>query len=200
MGKWCIMFVSTIYIREADSKMQENIEEFVLSRGAFKAGWVKVAEVPFDAALRKACEANGCGKYKRNYTCPPYIGDVETLIAQAQEYEDMLLFQTVGQLEDSYDFEGMQEAGAVHNTVTQGIFDDAGPEDCLVLGAGGCDICETCGALTDEPCRDPKRALASLESYGINVSKTAALAGMKYINGENTVTFFSGIFLKKGVR
>ena len=180
--------------------MQVNIEAMVMARGAHKAGWVKVADVPFDTELRKACEVNSCGRYGRNYTCPPHTGTVEELIAQAGVYEDMLLFQTIGQLEDSYDFEGMQDASVVHKALTQGVFDDLELEDYLVLGAGGCNICEECGALTDEPCRDPERALASLESYGINVSKTAALAGMKYINGVNTVTYFSGVFVPKDVR
>ena len=32
--------------------------------------------------------------------------------------------------------------------------------------------------------------MSSLATYGINVSKLAKAAGMKYINGQNTVTYF----------
>jgi hypothetical protein len=35
--------------------------------------------------------------------------------------------------------------------------------------------------------------MPSLEAYGVNVSKLAASAGMKYINGQNTVTYFGAV-------
>jgi len=171
--------------------------QFILDHGAHKAGVVKVADIPFDAALRKACEVNACGKYGMNHTCPPHVGEIENLVARAQGYETLYLFQTIGQLEDSYDFEGMMEASSVHKSITQAVADELPIPDCLVLSAGGCNLCERCAVLDDAPCRIPDRALASLESYGINVSKTAALAGMKYVNGVNTVTYFSGIFIHK---
>ena len=64
----------------------------------------------------------------------------------------------------------------------------------LTLGAGGCRICPVCAMKTGEECRHPDRALASLEAYGVNVSKLAAASGMKYINGQNTVTYFGAVF------
>ena len=35
--------------------------------------------------------------------------------------------------------------------------------------------------------------MRSLEAYGIHVSKLAETAGMKYINGQNTVTYFGAV-------
>ena len=172
------------------------MKEKVLALGAVNAGWIAVEDVPFDATLRAACEVNSCGRYGMNYACPPHIGAVEDLIACARGYKSFLLFQTIGKLEDSYDFEGMQEAGTAHKALTQAVYDDLCDPEWIALGAGGCNLCGKCGILTGEPCRDPDRALASLESYGINVSKAAALAGMRYINGENTVTYFSGVFMR----
>jgi len=180
--------------------MGMDMQAHVLAQGAHRAGWIKVAELPFDSELRKACEVNACGRFGKNYTCPPHTGEIHALIAKAQGYEDILLFQTVGELEDSYDFEGMQEASHTHKALTQSIFDALGRGDCLMLGVGGCALCEVCAVHTNEACRQPNRALASLESYGVNVSNASALAGMKYINGENTVTFFSGLFVPKGFR
>ena len=46
---------------------------------------------------------------------------------------------------------------------------------------------------TNEPCRHPELAMPSLETYGINVSELAASSGMKYINGQNTVTYFGAL-------
>ena len=63
----------------------------------------------------------------------------------------------------------------------------------LHLGAGGCGVCERCAKQTGEPCRFPHLALASLEAYGVNVSQLAQAANMKYINGQNTVTYFGAV-------
>ena len=39
--------------------------------------------------------------------------------------------------------------------------------------------------------------MASLETYGIAVSELAALAGMNYINGSDTVTYFGAVLYKE---
>jgi hypothetical protein len=39
--------------------------------------------------------------------------------------------------------------------------------------------------------------MASLEAYGFNVSRLAAAADMKYINGQNTVTYFGAVLFKE---
>lgn len=73
------------------------------------------------------------------------------------------------------------------------VFDEAGITNVLHLGTGGCGLCEVCAKRTDEPCRYPKLAMPSLETYGINVSRLAPAVGMKYVNGVNTVTYFGAV-------
>ena len=68
--------------------------------------------------------------------------------------------------------------------------------EALLLGAGGCRLCPRCAKADNQPCRFPDAALASLEAYGVNVSLLAPQAGMQYINGANTVTYFGAAFLK----
>ena len=64
----------------------------------------------------------------------------------------------------------------------------------LYLTAGACGVCKTCAKQEALPCRFPDRATSSLEAYGIHVSRLAESAGMRYINGVNTVTYFAAIF------
>jgi len=180
--------------------MISRILEKAIELGAFKAGIVDTAEIKTDAYFRKMCEANMCGNYGRSYTCPPDIGPIEELMAKVKTFDKMLVYQTVGELEDSYDFEGMMEVGERHNKLVGMLWDyteQLGLKDALHLGAGGCRVCSVCGKKTGEPCRNPKRAMGSLEAYGINVSELAAQAGMKYINGQNTVTYFGGILIRE---
>jgi len=170
---------------------EELIIQKCLELGAYKAGCANVSDITFDPNLRKACEANICGNYGKNLTCPPAIGTPEELIERAKGYSRILVIQTVSQLEDSFDIEGIEAAQNRHSELSEEIgklFDV--PH--LQLGAGGCPVCERCAGFDGEPCRYPDRAVASLEAYCINVAKLAALVGMKYINGPNTVTFFTG--------
>ncbi len=125
--------------------------------------------------------------------CPPDVGDINALIASAHQYTYAIVYQTVSALLDSFDFDGMMAAAAAHNSLAQRISDGYGAlgfSRCLHLGAGGCRLCPVCAKREAAPCRHPERALASLEAYGVDVSALSKLAGMPYINGSNTVTYF----------
>lgn len=165
--------------------------------GANKAEAVPVKEIRTDSSFRALCEANACGNYGRNYMCPPYVGSIDELIQRLYGYEAALVYQTVSPLGDSFDFEGMMEAGRRHNELGQKLWDmtDSLGLKALHLGAGGCRLCEICAIQRGSPCRHPARAMASLEAYGIDATELAALAGMRYINGRNTVTYFGVVLI-----
>ncbi len=168
--------------------------------GAFRAEYVPVAKIETDPFFRKMCEANTCGNYGKSYMCPPDVGEIDELIAELDHWDMALIYQTVSALEDSYDFEGMMEAGEKHNALSgkvRCLVKGLGCQDALYLGAGGCRLCPVCGKKTGEACRHPKEAMSSLEAYGINVSRLAQQSGMRYINGQNTVTYFGAVFFKK---
>ena len=170
----------------------EVLKEEILRLGAKAVAVISVENISFDTAFRDMCASNACGNYGKNYMCPPDVGEIDGLIREAKTYSHAIVYQSIGLLEDSYDFEGMMGAGQFHNDLVQNVralFGKYG-QKALHLGAGGCRLCPVCGKKTGEPCRFPHKALASLESYGINVSKLAAQCGMRYINGENTVTYF----------
>ena len=132
--------------------------------------------------------------------CPPDIGDIDELISQVKSYKRGLLYQSIFTLEDSFDFEGMQEGGREQSRRSR-LLDDAlrseGYEGYLHLSKGGCGVCSPCAKVKGEPCRFPDRALSSLEGYGINVSSTVKSTSMKYINGVNTVTYFGIILFRE---
>jgi predicted metal-binding protein len=184
--------------------MEENerirlLEAKTLQLGAFRAKVIGASAVETDASFRTLCESNACGLYGKCWTCPPDIGQIDVLMAQLRTYSHVLVYQTVGQLEDSYDFEGMMQAGQNHNRIAKSlrtVFEKAGISNPLHLGAGGCRVCPLCAKQTGESCRHPELAMSSLEAYGINVSRLAPAADMKYINGSNTVTYFGAVFFK----
>ncbi len=95
---------------------------------------------------------------------PPCVGEPDELIERAKKYKYALVFQTVSELEDSFDFEGMQAASNRHAKLSEtfrGIVAENTLEY-LELTAGGCNICKQCAKLHDEPCRFPEKAIAKL--------------------------------------
>ena len=181
----------------------EHLETFVseiLKLGAFKANIIDVKDIQFDVRFRDMCTSNVCGNYGKCWTCPPDCGEINEMIKNLSAYKYALVYQTVGQLEDSYDFEMMKEIGKEHQDRIQNVrklIAEKYDGKVLHLGAGGCRFCEVCAKKTNEPCRHPEIALVSLEAYGINVSKLAETADMKYINGQNTVTYFGAVFFER---
>ena len=187
-----------VSIMEANRELFQRLEATAIGLGAYKAAVIEVDHIETDVRFRALCASNACGNYGRNWMCPPDAGDIETLMAELRTYSHALVYQTVTELEDSYDFEGMMEAGVSHNRLMCALRTELQAEPLsrvLHLAAGGCRMCEVCAKRTNEPCRHPDLAVASLETYGVNVSKLAAASGMKYINGQNTVTYFGAVLL-----
>ena len=184
---------------ENNQALFDSLIAEALQTGATNASIIPVSAVEKDASFRSLCASNACGVYGKCWMCPPDVGEIEDLMRELEEYSHAFVYQTIYPLEDSYDFEGMTEAKKQHYKLTQKIrslFDQHTDIQALHLGAGGCGVCERCSKRDNEPCRFPSLAIPSLEAYGVNVSKLAPAAGMKYINGQNTVTYFGAVFFR----
>ena len=175
---------------------QPMLIDIALDAGANKATVIPGESIVLNASFRDICKSNSCGLYGRCWMCPPDVGDIEILMAEVRKYSRGLLYQTISPIEDSYDIEGMQEAAKHHVYVGQRLeaFLMLQLGKHLHLSCGGCRVCERCAKQDGLPCRDPERAMASMESYGIDVYNTCRPTKLKYINGQNTVTYF-GIVL-----
>jgi predicted metal-binding protein len=176
--------------------MNHELIRLALAAGAKKAAIIKTEDIVLSSVFRDICASNACGKYGRCWMCPPDIGEIDTLMAQLKSYRSGLLYQTIYAIEDSFDIEGMQDAGRRHVLVSQRLeaFLMLKLGKHLHLSCGGCRLCERCAKLDGLPCRDPERAMPSMEGYGIDVYNTCKPTELKYINGQNTVTYF-GIVL-----
>ena len=177
-------------------KTFDCITEKVLQMGAANASVISTDLIALDASFRDMCASNACGLYGKCWMCPPDVGDIEQLMKDVRGYQYALVYQTVSDIEDSYDFEGMVNAKKSSYKVNKNIrsaVDGLNLHKVLYLGAGGCGVCERCAKRDEQPCRFPELATPSLEAYGINVSQLAKAAEMKYVNGANTVTYFGAI-------
>ncbi|MBQ8407789.1 MAG: DUF2284 domain-containing protein [Clostridia bacterium] len=179
-----------------NKQLFDALTKEALFLGATNASVIDTSEIALDRQFRDMCAVNACGTYGKCWMCPPDVGEIEELMAEFKKYDHAMVYQTVSALEDSFDFEGMIEARRGMSTLSQKmrkVFDRNEIVRALHLSVGGCGVCEECTKKTGEPCRHPDLAMPSLEAYGVNVSRLASSAGMKYINGQNTVTYFGTV-------
>ena len=165
----------------------------MINEEIFQSSLITTDKLCFEDAVREACERNYCGRYNKCWTCPPACGEVSELQKKLTAYKNVFIFTTVHSVEDSFDIEGMHSAHLAHNKITAKIKELCDECGATVLGAGGCTVCKKC-TYPDAACRFPKKAIVSIEASGINVMTLSKTAGINYINGTNTVTYFSAVF------
>lgn len=172
----------------------ETLEHILVEAGVYQYGRVDTADIRFLQEVRGMCEVNTCRQYGKTWACPPAIGTVEECRARVQQYDAMLVFSVKCDLEDSFDYEGMVEGGKRFKRIARAIQQAVSREldDYLLLSNEGCDQCKEC-TYPNAPCRFPEKTHGALEGYGILVSELAGQAGIRYINGANTVTYFGGL-------
>ncbi len=83
----------------AVNKLLEEIKELKITNAVV----VDVSDITFSEEVRKYCEMNSCGKYDKNWSCPPGVGSVDELSKKARQYQKGLIIQTVHPLKSSFD-------------------------------------------------------------------------------------------------
>lgn len=163
--------------------------ERALCQGFSRAAAVNPAELKVHPEVRAMCAADKCHAYGRNWTCPPHCGSLEDCQARIAGMGSGLLVQTVGQLEDSFDFEAMADTERQHQAHFYALAELLREENpgLLCLGSGGCRLCGHCAY--PQPCRFPKRCCASMEGYGLLVNEVCQAAGLDYYYGKNTLAY-----------
>lgn len=177
--------------------MNSFTEEKIRELGIHQYSFLKPSEIEFKDEIQQICNNGACEMYGKTWACPPALGDAAECKKRCLEYRRALLFSAVYELEDSFDYEGMLDAGVRFRELCDSVYTAVGadPKKYLMLCNGACLRCEKC-SYPDSPCRFPDKLFLSLEGHGIPVSELAKTNNMKYINGKDTVTYF-GMLLSK---
>lgn len=162
--------------------------------GCTEWGLIQTKDLRFYPEIRKICEGNTCRSFGRTWACPPAVGTLEECRNHVLQYENMLLFSQKFDLEDSFDFESMENGLRSFKSTVDRFAEAVRPyvNDVLILSNEGCGRCRIC-TYPDAPCRFPDKLYPSIEGFGFIVSELARQAGIRYNNGANTVTFFGAI-------
>ena len=174
-----------------------NFEQ--LQRMALDCGFTHVCRLNMDAIqlrddVREMCAANQCGQYGRNWSCPPACGSLDACRDRVKDHREGLLVQTVGEIEDSFDFEGMKEIEERHKAQFLRLHDQVLQlcPQALPLGVGCCTRCTKCSC-PDEPCRMPDKRISSMEAYGMLVMQVCKDSGIGYYYGADHLAYTSCI-------
>lgn len=167
-----------------------------LDLGATGAVWLDTSAIQLRTEFRKLCEQNACRNYDTNWMCPPAIGSMQECQSRLKAFTRAMVVQRVCHLKDWMDLEGMEEGAQMHQEILCTLRQEMEQEtDVLALSSGGCKLCECCAYLEDQqPCRQPDRAMSSLEAYGMDVTALIEQAGLPYAWTSNVV-YYTGIVL-----
>ena len=175
-----------------------KIEKAASETGFLEFGYVEVGSLKYYPEVRAICEKNACGGYGASWACPPAIGTIAECKKRVEQYNKMMIFTQVYQLEDSFDYEGMIAGVHSFKQLVERFQQNLNniTSDYLLLANEGCRRCSSC-TYPDAPCRFPERLYPPLEGYGFIVSELSKEAGVRYNNGADTVTYFGAVLFNE---
>lgn len=170
----------------------EKLKEMGRQQGFSEIAPLHCSTIELRQEVRQMCESNTCHMYGRCWSCPPGCGSLEECRERIGYYTEGILVQTIGELEDALDGEGMMETEARHKEsfyAFEKVLRKQFP-DMLAIGAGCCTRCSTC-TYPGEPCRFPKQAFSSMEAYGMLVTQVCQSNHLPYYYGPCTIAYTS---------
>ena len=190
-------WTSTTMLTEVFMIGYEKLAAMAKESGFTHCAPLDISTLEFMQDERDMCNAKQCDKYNTSWSCPPACASLEEMRERVVSYSGGVLVQTVGELEDSYDWEGIMDAGARHKENFKRMWDALEKENSslLAMGAGACKLCGKC-TYPDEPCRFPDRMAASMEACGLFVSKVCTDNNLAYNYGQDHIAFTSCYLVK----
>lgn len=170
----------------------QELEALAKEAGFTGFGRLDPATIELKTEVRDMCAA--CQMYDKRWSCPPGCGSLEELARTLQGYRQGILVQSTGDIEDSFDFEAMQEIEATHRARFTALHEELVNKKVphLALGAGCCTMCKTC-TYPNDPCRFPEKMISSMEAWGMVVLEVCKANDLTYYYGSDKMTYTSCI-------
>ncbi|MDO4616187.1 MAG: DUF2284 domain-containing protein [Lachnospiraceae bacterium] len=188
-------------MNDIETYLEELIGEFPICEYAFG----NTDQIPFSDKIFTICQTD-CRRYGHSWACPPNAGTIEDNIDRIGHYQRFLVFSTVWEVSDAFNFDACLLVRKEHEALTREfrkkLLDhyslpmeslDENPTPPIYMLSAGCGTCEVC-ACPDEPCRYPKERLMSMESHGILIMKLVEDLGLTYAYDSTTVVYFSSVY------
>lgn len=169
---------------------EQEMIRYALSLGFSNAAAMDTKDLTFVPGFRPLCQENLCGKYGVNYACPPDCGTVDEMKRRLQSWPRAIVLQTMWDIDDPLDEAQTKPAKNTHNQWTRQFISHL-QQPGLMVGAGGCSLCNPCALVDGLPCRFPDQRYSCMSAYCVFVQEMAEHCAMEYDCGPGVVAFFS---------
>jgi len=173
-------------------KIYEKLTETAKECGFTHYTELDISTLEFRQDIRDMCSADKCRSYNKSWSCPPACPSLDEMQELVKKFKTGIIVQTVGDLEDSMDWDGIMEAGVRHKENFGKMRENLSIKypNMLAMGAGECKICNEC-TYPHNPCRYPDKMETSMEAYGLFVSKVCKDNNISYNYGQEKFAFTS---------
>ena len=200
-------------MKKAEPGRFSELIEVAGKAGATAARIIPARGVILDGRVRLKCEVPRCAGYGQYLTCPPHVMPVDAFSKIRSRYRWGLLVQVEADNIDSTD-KGkgrinraiLKENKKLHRPfklklleIVEAVESAAfkkGMRFAAGLVGGSCVLCERCvDDKSSQACRHPFRARPPMEAVGIDVIKTARIAGLPIHLSSSKNVVWTGLVL-----
>lgn len=188
------MYAIRLCCKKRSFMKHQEIEGLLTQYPLYQYAIISSEQVPFSDKVRTICETE-CERYGQSWSCPPAVGTVEECREKCASYDHVLLFSTVAEVADTYDFASRLATRKEHEEITGQIetLIKGLKGHTLTLSSDSCSICDSC-AYPAEKCRHKDQMRPCIESYGIVLMPLLEQLEFDYSLSENLILWFSMIF------
>ncbi len=188
----------------SSQRVKEYIENLILEYPVCEYVFGSPSDIPFSDRVFTICETD-CKRYGHSWACPPHAGDLTANIERIKKYHHCLVFSTIWEVTDAWNFDACLEVRKQHEVMTReirkkvlghfGLEEESlaeNPNPDIYFLSAGCAICEECSC-PDSECKHPKERLMTMESHGILAVSLVEKLGLTSMYDGTTTVYFTMI-------
>ena len=188
----------------SSQRVKEYIENLILEYPVSEYVFGSPSDIPFSDSVFTICETD-CKRYGHSWACPPHAGDLTINIERIKKYHHCLVFSTIWEVTDAWNFDACLEVRKQHEVMTReirkkvlghfGLEEESlaeNPNPDIYFLSAGCAICEECSC-PDSECKHPKERLMTMESHGILAVSLVEKLGLTSMYDGTTTVYFTMI-------
>ena len=99
---------------------QTEIEEYITQFPIYQYAFVKPEDIEFNDRVRQICKKE-CSRYGASWSCPPAVGTVEVCKERCMNYDHVLFFSSIAEVDNIMDMDETLKTKSEHEKITREI-------------------------------------------------------------------------------
>ena len=145
---------------------QTEIEEYITQFPIYQYAFVKPEDIEFNDRVRQICKKE-CSRYGASWSCPPAVGTVEVCKERCMNYDHVLFFSSIAEVDNIMDMDETLKTKSEHEKITREIEQHLKDKTLLTfaLSSDSCQLCDKC-TYPRGGCRHLELMHPCIESHG----------------------------------